>query len=227
MTAPMQRDEWLAGFPLLRDIEPEARRRLLEAASLAEVPAGTVVFREGGECHNYLLVLDGAVRVQKVSETGREIVLYRVESGESCILTTTCLLSQETYDAEGIAETPVRAVVLPRSVFEDLLARSAVFRHFVFASYAVRLSDLMLLIEEVAFGRIDVRLADCLMDRRGNDGAVHGTHQDLATELGTAREVVSRQLKEFERRGWVALRRGRVDILAADRLRELARRARA
>ncbi|HTH17071.1 MAG TPA: Crp/Fnr family transcriptional regulator [Magnetospirillum sp.] len=184
------------------------------------MPAGTVLFQDGSECQAYVLVLDGSVRVQKVSENGREIVLYRVEAGQSCVLTTNCLIAREDYAAQGIAETDIRALVLPAATFRALLAKSEAFRDFVFSAYATRIGDLLMLIEEVAFGRIDVRLAGWLRQRAGS--AIRVTHQEVAVELGTAREVISRQLKEFERRGWVALGRGRIEVTDAAGLATLS-----
>ena len=186
---------------------------------MAALPAGTVLFHERAECSSYVLVLDGAIRVQKVAENGREIVLYRVERGQSCVLTTNCLLARQDYGAEGIAESAVRALILPAAHFRDLLAQSAVFRDFVFASYAERMSELLLLIEEVAFGRIDARLAGWLLQRGAE---IHATHHEIAAELGTVREVISRQLKEFERRGWLVLNRGRIALLDRPALSGLA-----
>lgn len=220
-------DDDLATFPALAHLDDGAKRVLRDAAQVVTVPAGTVVFQEGDACRNYMLVLEGSVRVQKVSEGGREIVLYRVDSGQSCVLTTSCLLTQGDYNAQGIAETEVRALVLSQAAFQDLLARSATFRQFVFSSYAVRLADLLMLIEEVAFGRIDMRLAQFLVERADKDGILKGTHQEFAVELGTAREVISRQLKDFERRGWLALYRGRLEVKEPRALRDLCRRDRA
>lgn len=199
-------------FPQFAHLDTESARLLQAAARVVDIPAGTVLFQDGSECSTYVLVLDGSIRVQKVSEGGREIVLYRVEAGQSCVLTTNCLIAREDYAAEGIAETDIRALVVPAATFRALLGQSEPFRDFVFAAYASRIADLLMLIEEVAFGRIDVRLAGWLRARAEEGPEIRATHQEIATELGTAREVVSRQLKEFERRGWVALRRGRLEI---------------
>lgn len=212
---------WLTAFPALAVLPADILRMLKDGAREVPLPTGTVLFREGELCENFLLVVSGAVRVQKTSEAGREIVLYRVETGESCILTTSCLISSELYSATGVVESDVRGVVIPQSLFNDLLNRSEGFRRFVFGSYAQRLAELMMLVEEVAFGRIDMRLAQALLQRAAPDGLVKGTHQELAVELGTAREVVSRQLKEFERRGWLALARGRLDLIQPQALRDL------
>lgn len=204
--------EIVTAFPQFSRLDPESARSLEAASRIIAIPAGTVLFQDGAECSNYVLVLDGSIRVQKVAENGREIVLYRVESGQSCVLTTNCLIARDDYSAAGIAETEVRVLVLPAATFRSLLGRSEPFRDFVFSAYASRIADLLMLIEEVAFGRIDVRLGAWLRQHMGVDGEIKATHQDLATELGTAREVVSRQLKEFERRGWVTLHRGRVVV---------------
>ena len=212
-----------AAFPALAKLDIESSRILEQGLRPVDIPAGTVLFRDGADCANYLLVQEGAVRVQKVAENGREIVLYRVERGQSCVLTTNCLLGGGLYAAEGIAETEVRALVLPASVFRGLLAGSADFRDFIFSVYAARIADLLLLIEEVAFGRIDVRLAAWVRGRAGDGQDVLATHQEISVELGTAREVVSRQLKEFERRGWVQLHRGRVRVIDAAAMDRLGR----
>lgn len=177
------------------------------------VPAGTKVFETGNTCSAFLMVLDGCVRVQMIGETGREIVLYRVEDGQTCILTTSCLLSGDLYSAEAVTECETTAVALPVQQFKELLNRSQAFRDLVFLSYGQRISNLVSLVEEVAFGRVDVRLAQFLRDRADDEGLLKKTHYELAVELGSAREVVSRQLKEFEKKGWIVLMRGQVKIL--------------
>jgi CRP/FNR family transcriptional regulator len=179
-------------------------------------------FWPGKAPENLLLLLEGTVRVQQTSESGRDILLYRVGAGESCVLTTACLLAYEDYSAEGIAETDLSAVLVPRRTFDDLIARSPEFRRFVFTAYSRRITDLFLVIEEIVFRRLDVRLAQKLLLLADRDGSLQATHQSLAQELGTAREVVSRQLQEFQRRGWVELGRGVVRITAPAGLRRLA-----
>jgi len=216
--------DWINRFPGLAGLTPAERRLLAERAQVVTLPPQTTIFAPGLPAESFLLVLDGTVRVQQVSTGGREIVLYRVSGGESCIMTTACLLSQDTYNAEGITETTVEAVALPRAAFDELMGRSADFRRFVFADYASRLTDLLHVVEEVAFERIDKRLAQKLCERAGGDGLLGATHQELAVELGSAREVVSRHLKEFQRRGWLTLTRGQVRLTDRDALRDLAAR---
>ncbi len=193
-----------------------------DKSQVVRLPKGAVIFGPGKTPENLLLVLDGTVRVEQVSDGGREIVLYRVHAGESCVLTTACLLAHEDYSAEGVAETAVEAVAIPRAVFDSLLAQSKVFRQFVFSAYSRRITEMFLVIEEIAFQRMDIRLAQKLLDLGRDSGVVIGTHQQLAAELGTAREVISRQLAEFQRRGWVELTRGRVALLDTGAVGRLA-----
>lgn len=203
-----------AAFPDMARSAPDALAHLARIATPVTLPKGAALFRPGDACRSYLMMLDGTARVQMVSENGREIVLYRVARGETCILTTSCLMTRRDYGAEGVAETDCRALALDSAGFHELLGRSEGFRDFVFRSFGDRITGLMMLVEEVAFHRVDLRIARFLLDRAdaagGDDLAL--THQVIAAELGTAREVVSRQLKEFERRGLVALTRGRVAI---------------
>ena len=220
-----QADQWLACFPSLQGLDDPAGRAVLDSAKRVSVPPGTVLFQEGATCENYLLLLEGSVRVQKVAENGREIVLYRVESGQACVLTTACLFACEHYPAAGIAETDVEGILIPIACFQAGLADSPIFRQFVFSAYAQRISDLILLVEEVAFRRVDVRLAEFLLGHADDSGRLSATHQSLAMELGTAREVVSRQLKEFERRGWVQLHRGALDVVDGGGLERLAEKS--
>ncbi|SEN18118.1 cyclic nucleotide-binding protein [Loktanella fryxellensis] len=218
-------DDWITRFPGLAALSPDVRDVLVGQSAIVEVPKGTRIFGPGQSPEHLLLLLDGAVRVHQTSEQGREIVLYRVNAGESCVLTTACMLAYEDYSAEGHADTDVRAVAIPRVVFDDLVSRSVPFRNFVFAAYAQRITDLFHVIEEIAFQRLDIRLAQRLLTLAGDGDAVAITHQDLAVELGTAREVISRQLAEFQRRGWVAQSRGRVTLLDPDAIAGLAQAA--
>lgn len=214
--------EWIEHFPDLAALPATDRAILTENAQRVTLPPGTTVFAPGHAAESFLLVLDGTVRVQQTSVSGREIVLYRVSGGETCIMTTACLLSDEMYSAEGVTESEVHAIALPKGAFEEALARSAGFRRVVFAEYSHRISDVMHVVEEVAFERIDKRLAQRLLALAPANDTLTATHQELATELGTAREVVGRQLKELQRRGYVTLTRGSIAITDRNGLNALA-----
>lgn len=217
-----QNSQWVERFPGLSRLDLPTKDLLSARSAIVSVAPGTMIFGPGNSPENMLFLLDGTVRVQQVSETGHEIVLYRIQAGQSCVLTTACLLAFEDYSAEGIAETAVTAAAVPRDVFDDLVARSKPFRDFVFAAFSKRITDLFRMIDEVAFQRLDVRLADKLIDLAGDGDKVTTTHQKLSVELGTAREVISRQLQEFQRRGWIEQGRGSVTFLDRAQLETLA-----
>lgn len=217
--------DWIDRFAGLRKLPAEIRADLVAGSQVVALSAGTPVFAPGQSADNLLLLLDGTVRVQQKSETGREVFLYRVHAGESCVLTTACMLAFEEYSADGIAETDVTAVAIPRKTFDDLVARSPVFRQFVFTAYSRRITDLFTLIDDIVFQKMDVRLASRLLELADSSDVVHATHAALGTELGTAREVISRTLAEFQRRGWVEQSRGEVRLIGRPGLERLVRSA--
>lgn len=213
---------WIDNFPGLQSLGADVRRVLIENSRIVELPANSRIFGLGQAPAHFMMLLRGTIRVQQISETGREIVLYRVSAGETCALTTACLLGYEDYLAEGIAETDIRAVAIPRATFDSLIAQSPEFRQFVFRAFSNRVTDLFRIIDEVAFQRLDIRLAQRLLEMADAGGQVSATHQQLASELGTAREVISRQLNEFQRRGWIVAGRGHLEIIEPQPLRTLA-----
>jgi len=218
----MNEFDWTSVFTGLACLSPAILDELRADGQIVTLEVGTRVFGPGKSPTHYLMLLEGTIRVSQISEQGREIVLYRVSAGESCALTTACLMGFEDYLAEGTVEEASRAVAIPRALFDSLIARSPEFRRFVFTAFSTRVTDLFRVIEEVAFERIDIRLAQHLLKLANGGGQIRLTHQELATELGSAREVVSRQLKEFQRRNWVTLSRGSVEIRDEEAVRTLA-----
>lgn len=212
---------WIERISGLEALPEALRDRLLAKSKTVTLREGDLVFGPGTIPENLLLLLDGTVRVQQLSADGREIVLFRVSGGDSCILTTACLLAYEDYAAEGVAETDIEAAAIPRAVFEDLVSTSKEFRRFMFQAYSKRIADLFLTIEEIAFQRMDVRLAQRLLELDRGSHVVKSTHAKLAAELGTAREVITRQLREFQRRAWVKVGRGSVELTNIDGLKQL------
>ena len=211
---------WLESFPPLLNLETNAREILSKTARIVEAPIGTIGYREGGACGAYVMRLAGQSRVYKMSAGGREILLYRVHAGETCVITTTCLLGNSNYPASTIVEEPIRDVIIPSAAFNQLMIDSKVFRTFVMTNYGALISDLIVLLDEVAFHSLDARLAKLLLDT--GSATISRTHQLMADELGTAREVVSRQLKRFEQKGWVQLGRGHVEISNRTKLEVMA-----
>ena len=214
--------DWTEAFKGTRALPRAVRDRLLARAHVTRFKRGQTVFSPDNRPDTLLFLLEGTLRVSQTSDQGREIVLYRVEAGESCVLTTACMLAEEAYNATGVAETGLVAVTLSRAIFDELSAEEPAFRDFVFAAYSRRLLDLLHVVDEVAFGRIDMRLAARLLALAGDTVEVVATHDELARELGTAREVVSRVLQDFQKRGLISQSRGRVRLLVRDGLKRIA-----
>lgn len=209
------RESLLARFPVLAQLPEETLARLLATARVRQVAAGTVLFEPGRACEGFPLLLEGSVRVSKSSDQGREIVLYRVSPGEACLLSGGCLLGHGAYRARGVAESEVLLLVIPPLLFDELILHHAPFRRFVFDTYGERLAEVMELVDEIAFRKLDTRLARLLVQR---GPVLAATHQNLADELGSVRVFVSRLLRGFEERGWVKLERERVTVLDAKAL---------
>lgn len=215
---------WLEIFPPLLELEAHAHELLRQSARIIEAPVGTVGYRETDPCNAYVMRLAGRSRVFKMSDSGREILLYRVAAGETCVLTTTCLLGRSCYPASTVVEEAVRDVIVPAHVFHRLMVESEIFRRFVMGNYGDLISNLIVLVDEVAFHALEARLARQLLENAGAGLAVERTHQQLADELGTAREVISRQLKSFEHMGLVSLGRGKLVLQKKDALERIAQR---
>jgi CRP/FNR family transcriptional regulator len=213
------RGELLERFPFFAGLPPARLAALLAQAQLTRAPKGTVLFRPGQPCRGFPLLLEGSVRVSQTAPSGREIVLYHVGPGQGCLLSGSCLLGHSDYAASGVAETEVTLVAIPPALFQQLLLEHEPFRRFVFGMYGERLAQVMELVEEVAFRRLDARLARLLVQR---GPVVAATQQKLADELGSVREIVSRLLRQFESRGWVELGRERIIVRDARALAELA-----
>ncbi|HSV70252.1 MAG TPA: Crp/Fnr family transcriptional regulator [Methylibium sp.] len=214
--------DWLTAFPPLQALDEPQRARLLAAARIEHMACGERAYLEGALARGYVLRIAGTTRVQKTSASGREVVLYRVGPGDTCVLTTSCLLGRKPFPAEGVAESDVTEAVVPPEVFAALMDESAAFRAFVLGNYGDLIGELIMLLDDVMFRRLDIRLAQQLVQAASAAGVVELTHQQLAHELGSAREAVSRLLKEFERKQWIRLGRGRIELADVAALRTLA-----
>ena len=215
-------DNWQQAFPHLNKVNDAVINDVMNSAGTVKLPAKATAFHQGDACSNYLLILSGSIKVMTRAENGREIVLYRLADGDSCVLTTSCLFGNARYPAEGISETDVIALAIPAEKFHQAIQQSKAFREFVFGSFSSHLGSLISLVEEITFGKLDIRLARHLIRIAADKTTLDATHQQLATELGSAREVISRLLKDFESRGWLKLRRGSIEIINKQALEELS-----
>ncbi len=206
----------LKAFPFVTQLSEAGRKRLCEASLLRSFEPGTRLLGEGSPCEALLLVERGGIRVFKSSPGGRQITLYQVTPGESCVLGTSCLLGGNCYPAEAVIEQSTDAIAVPAPVFTRLFDSEAAVRHFVMDLFADRLAGVILLVEEIAFRKMDERLAGFLLAQAGQTPGVLQpvtlSHEQMATHLGTAREVISRLLLQFAEEGLVRLERRLVQI---------------
>jgi len=205
----------------LPGLEPRTLARL-DALPCRTIPAQTPLFHAGDRATGFAMVLDGRVDVYLSGASGREILLYAIEPGQSCIQTTLGLMGDAAYSGTAITATTCRLVVIPAPVFHELIATTPLFRDFVFRAFAARMNEVTQLLEQVAFIRIESRLARMLLDmERGND--ISATHAELAARIGTAREVISRQLERWTAAGILQTGRGHIRIRDKARLQALSR----
>ena len=175
-----------------------------------------------------MVVALGSIRIHLTTRTGREILLHHVRQGDSCALSSSCLLGHDTFPATAVSEGPGVMLLVPPGTFHMALARSTDFRQLVFAGLSQRLGDSVARIEELSSVSVEVRLSELLLEwGAAASGAIDATHHDLSVRLGVSREVVSRYLKRFERNGILELSRGRVRLCEPSRLRSLAQGAKA
>jgi len=212
--------DWLSRAPGMDNLEGETRKALASVEPMT-IPKGKILFCPGDEVPGFAILLSGRVDVYLTGAGGRDILLYSILPGETCVQTTLGLLGEEDYDAEAVAETDVEVAMIPKGLFMSLLDSSSALRTYVFHSFAERLRSLTRAIEKVAFVKIEERLATALLERADDDGVVHNTHQELATAIGSVREVVSRRLEPFASKGLIALERGAIRIVDRDGLRDL------
>lgn len=218
-----KQDYWKKHFPEFAATTDKNLKSLMASATLVTIPAGEQVFYPGKQCENYVLLLEGRIKIQLMGENGREILLYCVNPGDSCVLTTSCLLGSNQYPAEAVTEADSKAFVIPSTAFHRCLELSSFFREFVFQNMSARLSNVIGRMEHVLFASVENRLAEQLLALSAGQNQISKTHQHLAAELGTAREVVSRHLKRFEKFGWISLSRGSIQIHNPQALTELSK----
>ena len=219
MITQEQYHQIVQAMPILKQADQQLAHEFQKAAEFARISAGQDVFIEGDQVDAIALIISGSVRVYKIGETGREITLYRFGLGESCILTANAILSQNNFPAIATVEKDAEAVMIPAATFRDWVNRFDLWRGFVFDLLSQRLFSVMLIVDEVAFRRMDARVASLLLQRGSNNNVVRITHQQIASELGSSREVISRLLEDFFERGMIRVRRGEVEIVDREALK--------
>ena len=215
MVKEEQTQELFSLYPALAEVDRDLLKAALSRAKVLSLKAGMSIFEELQPVSAFPFILSGNIRVYKQSVNGRELSLYSVTAGDACVVTAGCLLGNEPYNASGLVKEDSVLVAMEAGDFENLLASRA-FREFIFSLFSKRVLELMQLVEEVAFQKLDRRLASLLL-KRGRQAKV--SHQGLADELGTTREMVTRLLKSFSDSGWITLGRERIEVLDEAALR--------
>ncbi len=201
-------------FPFLQQADNGFRDNFFKHVSLASLPVGSPICDQGMHCVHLALIVSGVARVFKLGESGREITLYRIGKGESCILTASCIVSGTPFPAFAVCEEKIEALVINPLKVQQWTDEFSVWRNYLFSLVSGRLGDVISIVEEIAFRRVDCRLADYLLQAGGdNSDRINITHQAIASDLGTSREVVSRILKDFEHQGLIAVARGQLQII--------------
>lgn len=217
-----QQTRLIQSFPFLVGASAEFQQIFFNAATLVHIPEGHTIADEGSECAQLALVLNGKVRVYKLAPKGREITLYRIKQGDSCILTASCLMSDTPFPAIAMAETELDAVVIPAQFAQAWMTQYQPWGGFIFGLVSKRLAEVITVLESVTFQRMDVRISAYLIDKADSGGNLKITHHEIASDLGTSREVVSRTLKEFDKHGWISMGRGELTIRDLAQLQALA-----
>ena len=205
-------------YPALADLSADFTSELVAASRPFDAPAGAVLFDLDGPCTGFVLIFEGQVEVARPSASGRQLLLYRLGAGDTCVLTVNCLVGLGNYPARGVVRERARGAIIPRPLFERLLAEVPVFREQTLQLFSRRLSRLLSLMEGMAFSPVDQRLASLLLE---HGPTVEATQQELADMVGTAREVISRQLGTWTRTGLVSTSRGVVTVRQAEQLRAI------
>jgi CRP/FNR family transcriptional regulator len=219
ITDPEIIDDLRRKFHFLQSAQTDFFRHFLSSTKIVQLAADQPICQQGMQCNHLALVIEGTARVFKIGETGREITLYRIGPGESCILTASCIMSQKPFPAFAVSEQPIKALIISPSDVIRWANQEQAWRDYLFQLISHRLGDVISIVEEVAFRRVDRRLADYLLQQRHEgDNRVEVTHQSIASDLGTSREVVSRILKDFEQQGLISITRGAITLENRERL---------
>jgi CRP/FNR family transcriptional regulator len=225
MISSVQKAEFSQHFPFIQQTSSDFVDTFFEQAQLVELPAGSTILEEGQSCANLVLVTNGIGRVYKLSPSGREVTLYRIHAGESCVLTASCIMNQDSFPAMAEVEQSIRGLMVsPRNV-REWFCRDPEWQRFIFCLLSHRLASIIQVVEEVAFKRIDVRLAEQFVRgmQQSGDQMIKKTHAELAADVGSSREVVSRILRDFSQRDLISSGRGFIEILDKPSIEALAR----
>lgn len=210
-------------LPFWDHLDPQERQLLADTAVPSTIPKGTITHRADQDCKGIMLLLSGQLRAYILSEEGREVTLYRVQGGDTCVMSSSCLMDAIVFDVLIQAMEDTQVITLPVTALSALSTRHPEVELFLYKTASERFSDIMWTMQQILFMGMDRRAAIFLWDEYTRQGAVLSlTHEEMARYIGSAREVVTKVLKYFAQEGIVALRRGKITILDKEKLRRLA-----
>ncbi|MDH5654852.1 MAG: Crp/Fnr family transcriptional regulator [Spirochaetia bacterium] len=208
----------ISEFPCLNELSDIELKNLQDKAIFQKIPAKYKIYESGDPCNFFTLIHKGKVRVFRNNEAGQEITLYRIGAGECCFLTASCVMQDTKFPAMAVSEDELEVLMVPSNILQEWVSKNPIWQKYLFMLMASRLSNVATKVEDLAFQKFDKRLAELLLKIHSNL-TITKTHQEIALDLGTAREVVSRQLKDFEHAGLLKLSRGKIQILDSDGLK--------
>ncbi len=198
--------------------EDELINEILQVGTYKEVPAGFQLMDIGSYIKGVPLLVSGAIKILREDKNGDELLLYYLESGETCSMTMTYSVGHVKSEIRAIAETDAKLIMIPIRKMEEWMAKYKSWRSFVFESYHSRLNEMLLTLDSIAFDNMDERLLGYLREKARivNDNTIHSTHQEIAYELHSSRVVISRLLKKLENLGKIELHRNYIQIINLD-----------
>lgn len=209
-------------FPHFESAPDELLNDFDNAAIFQLTPKGNYLAMEGDACMYFPIVLKGQIRVFKIGDRGQEITLYRITSGGTCVLTISCLLSKKDFPALAFAEENTELILIPVEYFREWTQKYQIWNSFIYNFFSDVLTKVISLLEDVSFKRTDLRIIEKIVKDSVLLGKViNTTHQKIAKDLGTAREVVSRFLKELEHQNLIRLSRGKIEVTNLEKLKNL------
>lgn len=208
-----KRNVLLNTFEFLNHIDNIKLDKLIENIHISSFDSGTIILREGNACENMVFILGGSIRVYKLSPEGREITLYHIGKGETCIILNSCIIESNNYPAIAEVEENAQLAIISTIYFRELIFPAPSYQKYIFNIISKRLTEVLMIVDEVVFKHMDTRIAAFLYDRALKDGNILSiTHEKISMDLGSAREVVSRILKDFEKQNILTLSRGTINI---------------
>ena len=216
-------DKILGQLPFWPSLSEDEKERIRQRAFVNNYGKGTIINNCNSECLGMLLVLSGEIRTYLFSEEGREVTLFRLYSGDLCVLSASCVISQITFETQMIAQQDTKALIVPVDIIAALKEKNVHVRCFLYELATMRFSDVMWAMQQILFKGLDRRLAGFLLAEaeRTDSNVIHMTHEQIAQHISSAREAVARMFKHFAEDGLVDIKRGTITLLDIDGLRNL------